>query len=99
MKDVLKVWMVSGFAMFIENINIDTLLNFVVVFTSLLFTIYKFVRSSKVKKIEANDVKNLLICKDCGKLAVEVVPDNFLACCPDSHYIPLKDYIRRSRID
>lgn len=33
---------------------------------------------------------SLKICTGCGKLNIEDIPKNFLACCPDNNYISVQ---------
>lgn len=38
----------------------------------------------------------LKVCKGCGSLSTKVIDNKFLACCPDSNYIPMEDYCKNS---
>lgn len=37
-----------------------------------------------------------LVCKGCGSLSTKVIDKKHLACCPDSNYIPMEEYCRKS---
>lgn len=36
------------------------------------------------------------VCKGCGNLSTKVIDKKYLACCPDSNYIPMKEYCKNS---
>lgn len=36
------------------------------------------------------------VCKGCGTLSTTVIDKKYLACCPDSNYIPMEDYCKNS---
>tara|TARA_R110002051_G_scaffold290936_2_gene354705 strand:+ start:54 stop:341 length:288 start_codon:yes stop_codon:yes gene_type:complete len=36
------------------------------------------------------------VCKGCGSLSTKVIDKKYLACCPDSNYIPMEDYCKNS---
>ncbi len=43
---------------------------------------------------EQREVK---ICSGCGTLSTDILPANFLGCCPDNNYIDIKQYFRDSK--
>lgn len=36
------------------------------------------------------------VCKGCGSLSNKVIDNKYLACCPDSNYVPMEDYCKNS---
>jgi hypothetical protein len=36
------------------------------------------------------------VCKGCGSLSTKVIDKKYVACCPDSNYIPMEDYCKNS---
>ena len=36
------------------------------------------------------------VCKGCGSLSTKVIDKKYLACCPDSNYIPMEEYCKNS---
>ena len=40
--------------------------------------------------------KNIKVCKWCGHRSDVKIPETALACCPESTYIPLDDYLENS---
>lgn len=36
------------------------------------------------------------VCKGCGSLSTKVIDKKYIACCPDSDYIPMEEYCKNS---
>ena len=36
------------------------------------------------------------VCKGCGSLSNKVIDKKYLACCPDSNYIPMEEYCKKA---
>lgn len=45
------------------------------------------------------ELKQTTVCKDCGHLSIDPIENPAQACCPDSRYIPIRDYLKKSLYD
>ena len=41
-----------------------------------------------------NDIKNIKMCTGCGHFNIESIDSKYIACCPDNHYVLLKELIK-----
>ena len=60
--------------------------------------IAKLMESYHTEQLRIANVSGSLpkVCKGCGSLSTKVIDKKYLACCPDSNYIPLEDYCKDS---